>query len=269
MSGGGAHRIGARLAAWATLVLIVSACAGETPAPTTRPAVPYDTTRSFAPVVERVSPAVVAIAAERTRRSPLLEDPVFRRFLERLGPDAVPPQRQTSLGSGVIVDASGLVVTNHHVVEDADAIAVILSDERAVEARVVRVDPTTDLAFLRLADVRGLPAIALGDSDALQPGDFVLALGNPFGVGQSVSGGIVSAVGRRARGLGLRVPLIQTDAAINPGNSGGPLVDVDGRLVGINTAILTRSGGSVGVGFAIPANAVRAHLSDARGASGT
>ncbi|MFP4360481.1 MAG: trypsin-like peptidase domain-containing protein [Alphaproteobacteria bacterium] len=220
-------------------------------------------------MVERVSPVVVAIAAERTRRSPLLEDPLFRRFLERLGPEAVPLERQTSLGSGVIVDPSGLVVTNHHVVKGADAIAVVLSDERAVAARVIEADPTTDLALLRLEGIGGLPAVRFADSDRLQPGDFVLALGNPFGVGQSVSSGIVSAVGRRPRGLPLEVPLIQTDAAINPGNSGGPLVDVDGRLVGINTAILTRSGGSLGVGFAIPANAVRTELERAGAEVGT
>jgi S1-C subfamily serine protease len=267
VTGGGAHRRGARLAAVLALALLSGACGAAAPPPAGGVAV--EPTRSFAPVVERVSPAVVAIAAERTRQSPLLRDPLFRRFLERMGPGALPPQRQTSLGSGVIVDPSGLVVTNHHVVEGADAIAVVLSDERAVEARVVRADPTTDLALLRLAGVGGLPAVRFADSDELQPGDFVLALGNPFGVGQSVSSGIVSAVGRRARGLDLDVPLIQTDAAINPGNSGGPLVDVEGRLVGINTAILTRSGGSVGVGFAIPANAVRTHLENARGGGST
>jgi len=266
--GGGAQRRGARLAAVLALGLLATGCASA-PAPPPAGAMRYEPTRSFAPVVERVSPAVVAIAAERTRRSPLLDDPLFRRFLERIGPDAVPLERQTSLGSGVIVDPSGLVVTNHHVVKDADAIAVVLSDERAVAARVIRADPTTDLALLRLEGIGGLPAVRFADSDRLQPGDFVLALGNPFGVGQSVSSGIVSAVGRRPRGLPLEVALIQTDAAINPGNSGGPLVDVDGRLVGINTAILTRSGGSVGVGFAIPANAVRAELERAGGEART
>jgi serine protease Do len=269
VAGGGAHRRRARLAAMLALALMAGACGGAAPAPPSAAGVGYEPTRSFAPVVRAVSPAVVAIAAERTHRSPLREDPLFRRFLDRLGPGAVPTQRQTSLGSGVIVDASGLVVTNHHVVEDADAIAVVLSNERVVEARVVRVDPATDLALLRLDGVGRLPAVRFGDSDRLQPGDFVLALGNPFGVGQSVSSGIVSAVGRRAHGLPLEIPLIQTDAAINPGNSGGALVDVDGRLVGINTAILTRSGGSVGVGFAIPANAVRAQLERAGGAGAT
>jgi serine protease Do len=266
VAAGGAHRRGARFAA--VLGLALTACGTPAPAPDAGDGSPVVPTRSFAPVVERVSPAVVAIAAERTRRSPLLKDPLFRRFLERMGPGAVPPERQTSLGSGVVVDPGGVVVTNHHVVADADAIAVVLSDARAVEARLVHVDPATDLALLRLDGVADLPAVALADSDDLEPGDFVLALGNPFGVGQSVSSGIVSAVDRRARGLDLEVPLIQTDAAINPGNSGGPLVDVDGRLVGINTAILTRSGGSVGVGFAIPANAVRAHLESAGGESG-
>ncbi len=268
MVGGGAHRRGARLAAVLGLALALAACGRSAAAPGgAEPAAVA--TRSFAPVVERVGPAVVAIAAERTRRSPLLEDPLFRRFQERMGPDAVPSQRRTSLGSGVIVDPAGLVVTNHHVVADADAIAVLTSDGRALEARLLHVEPATDLALLRLAGAGDLPAIAIADSDDLEPGDFVLALGNPFGVGQSVSSGIVSAVGRRARGLDLEVPLIQTDAAINPGNSGGPLVDVDGRLVGINTAILSRAGGSVGVGFAIPANAVHAHLEGAREESGT
>jgi len=269
VAGGGAHRRGPRFAAVLGLALALAGCGASAPPPTGGEGAAFVPTRSFATVVERVSPAVVAIAAERTRQSPLLEDPLFRRFLERMGPGAVPSQRQTSLGSGVIVDPAGLVVTNHHVVADADAIAVLLSDERAVEARLVHVDPASDLALLRLDGVGDLPALAIADSDELEPGDFVLALGNPFGVGQSVSSGIVSAVGRRARGLDLEVSLIQTDAAINPGNSGGPLVDVDGRLVGINTAILTRAGGSVGVGFAIPANAVRAHLEGARGESGT
>ena len=264
MPRGGAPGRCARLAALALAALLVGACTPPSTPP--GPGVPrFEPTRSFAPVVAQVAPTVVAIAAERTRTSPLMQDPLFRRFLERMGPDAVPLQRQTSLGSGVIVDPAGLVVTNHHVVKEADAIAVVLSDARAVEARVIRVDPSTDLALLRLDGVGDLPAVRFADSDRLEPGDFVLALGNPFGVGQSVSSGIVSAVGRRARGLDLEVPLIQTDAAINPGNSGGPLVDVQGRLVGINTAILTRSGGSVGVGFAIPANAVRAHVEGARG----
>ena len=265
---GGAHRRSARLAAGLALALVVGACGPSAPPPD-RAVAALEPTRTFAPVVRRVSPAVVAVASERTRRSPLLDDPLFRRFLEQMGPEAVPPQRQTSLGSGVIVDPAGLVVTNNHVVDGADVIAVVLSDERAVTARVVRVDPRTDLALLRLDGVEGLPALRFADSDRLEPGDFVLALGNPFGVGQSVSSGIVSAVGRRARGLDLEVPLIQTDAAINPGNSGGALVDVDGRLVGINTAILTGSGGSVGVGFAIPANVVRAHVEGARGSGGT
>jgi len=258
---GGAHRRACRALAGPLAAALLAAC---TPSPTAPPggAPPpaVDTTRSFAPVVAAVRPAVVAIAAERTRPSPLRQDPRLRRFPERFGGDAPAPQRQTSLGSGVIVDPSGVVVTNHHVVKDAEVIAVILSDGETVGAEVVRVEPSSDLALLRLDAGGRLPTVAIGDSDALEPGDFVLAVGNPFGVGQSVSSGIVSAVGRRPRGLGLDVPLIQTDAAINPGNSGGPLVDVRGRLVGINTAILTRSGGSMGVGFAIPANALRMEL---------
>ena len=229
---------------------------------------------SFAGVVREVAPAVVNINAERVRRerfpSPLMADPLFRRFFEQFGGPFDAERRQTSLGSGVVVDPAGLVVTNHHVIADADAITVILADRREFAARVVRSDAAMDIAVLRLDGAAGrLPAIAFADSDAAEVGDLVLALGNPFGIGQSVSSGIVSAVARSGRGLGLDVPLLQTDAAINPGNSGGALVGIDGRLLGINTAILTRGGGSIGVGFAVPANVVRAYVEGALAAAGT
>ncbi|MFW5679706.1 MAG: trypsin-like peptidase domain-containing protein [Pseudomonadota bacterium] len=216
---------------------------------------------SFAPVVRDVAPAVVNITAERMQRgmprSPLMADPFFRRFFDL----PVPERRQTSLGSGVIVDPAGRIVTNTHVIEGAEAITVVLADRREFPARVIRTDATADIALLQIETGRErLPALDFADSDRLEVGDLVLAIGNPFGIGQSVSSGIVSATARSARGLDLAIPLIQTDAAINPGNSGGALVDLDGRLVGVNTAILTRSGGSIGVGFAIPASYVRAFV---------
>jgi Do/DeqQ family serine protease len=184
-------------------------------------------------------------------RHPLLNDPVFRRFFG----DQV-PERASSLGSGVIVSNTGYLLTNHHVVEAADEIEVALNDGRKLLAKVVGNDPETDLAVLRV-DAESLPAITLGSSDALKVGDVVLAIGNPFGVGQTVTGGIVSALGRTGLGINTFENFIQTDAAINPGNSGGALVDVGGNLVGINTAIFTRSGGSMGIGFAIPVSTTR------------
>jgi len=184
-------------------------------------------------------------------RHPLLNDPVFRRFFG----DQV-PERASSLGSGVIVSNTGYLLTNHHVVEAADEIEVALNDGRKLLAKVVGNDPETDLAVLRV-DAENLPAITFGSSDALKVGDVVLAIGNPFGVGQTVTGGIVSALGRTGLGINTFENFIQTDAAINPGNSGGALVDVGGNLVGINTAIFTRSGGSMGIGFAIPVSTTR------------
>jgi Do/DeqQ family serine protease len=166
------------------------------------------------------------------------------------------PERASSLGSGVIVSNAGYLLTNHHVVEAADEIEVALNDGRKLLAKVVGNDPETDLAVLRV-DAENLPAITFGSSDALKVGDVVLAIGNPFGVGQTVTGGIVSALGRTGLGINTFENFIQTDAAINPGNSGGALVDVGGNLVGINTAIFTRSGGSMGIGFAIPVSTAR------------
>src|SRR5690606_19853213 len=184
----------------------------------------------------------------------LFNDPFFRRFFGDMAPMFEPRRRQieNSLGSGVIVEPTGTIVTNAHVIAGSDAITVVLSDRREFEARIVHVDERTDLAVLRI-DTGGqsLPYLPLGNSDALEVGDLVLAIGNPFGVGQTVTSGIVSAT---ARTLGITDYgyFIQTDAAINPGNSGGALIDMNGTLVGINTAIFSRSGGSHGIGFAIP-----------------
>ncbi len=224
------------------------------PAPATRTAGPA----SYADAVARAAPAVVNVYTAklvRERPHPLLQDPLFRRFF-----GAVPegrPRIQTSLGSGVIVGPEGYVLTNHHVISGADEIQVALPDGRHARAEVVGSDRDTDLALLRIG-LEGLPAIVLGDSHALQVGDVVLAIGNPFGVGQTVTLGIVSATGRRGLGINTFEDFIQTDAAINPGNSGGALVDAAGRLVGINTAIFSRSGGSLGIGFAIPTHLAQA-----------
>jgi Do/DeqQ family serine protease len=219
---------------------------------------------SFAPVVKKVASSVVNVYAARVveNRVPMFDDPIFRRFF------GGGEQRQRSLGSGVIVDPSGLVVTNYHVIEDADQVKVSLADKREFEADIVLKDEHADLAVLRLKDVHEpFPAIDLGDSDALQVGDVVMALGNPFGVGQTVTHGIVSAVARTQVGVTDYQFFIQTDAAINPGNSGGALVDLGGRLVGINTAIFSRSGGSQGIGFAIPVNMVKGVIASAQGGS--
>jgi Do/DeqQ family serine protease len=228
-------------------------------APKTREAIRL----SFAPIVKQAAPAVVNVFSRRvvrTNASPFADDPFFRRFFGDRSPFGLPQERvQNSLGSGVIVDPDGLIVTNHHVIQEAQEITVVLSDRREFEARVLRSDERTDLAVLKV-DPKGerLPTLPIGDSDALQVGDLVLAIGNPFGVGQTVTSGIVSGLARTAIGVSDFRSFIQTDAAINPGNSGGALVDVDGKLVGINTAIYSRSGGSVGLGFAIPTSMVRA-----------
>lgn len=213
---------------------------------------------SFAPVVRQAAPAVVSIYARRTvemRSNPFFDDPLFGQLFGDFGRAA--PRVQNALGSGVILTPDGIVVSNDHVVGGADDIRVVLSDRREFAADIILSDRESDLAVLRLRDVRGLPVLPLADSDLAQVGDLVLAIGNPFGVGQTVSSGIVSALARSGIAVGSgRGYFIQTDAAINPGNSGGALVDLAGRLVGINTAILTRSGGSNGIGFAIPANLV-------------
>ena len=231
------------------------------------PSSPGEIKLSFAPVVKRVTPAVVNVYAARVveNRVPLFDDPIFRRFFGG-GSGGPREQVQRSLGSGVIVDASGLVVTNNHVIENADQIKVALADKREFDADLVLKDARSDLAVLRIKDGRErFTPVDFGDSDALQVGDLVLAIGNPFGVGQTVTHGIVSAVARTQVGITDYQFFIQTDAAINPGNSGGALVDLSGRLVGINTAIFSRSGGSQGIGFAIPANMVRAVVASAKG----
>jgi len=215
-------------------------------------------TASLAPLVEEVSPAVVNIATRGTveaERHPLAEHPFFRRFFDEM-PER--PERQVqSLGSGVIVDAeAGYVLTNHHVIANADQITVSLEDNRTFQAEVIGSDPETDIAVIRI-DANDLEAVTLGDSTTLRQGDYVVALGNPFGLDHTVTSGIVSGLGRslgpRASGAQIQ-DFIQTDASINPGNSGGALVNLDGELVGINTAILSRSGGNIGIGFAVPVN---------------
>ena len=219
---------------------------------------------SFAPVVKKVAPAVVNIFAKRTVRqrggSPFFNDPFFKRFFgENFGMRGLPRERiQSSLGSGVIVSADGLIVTNHHVIKGAGEITVVLADRREFAAELVLSDERTDLAVLRIdPNGKALPYFEFRDSDEVEVGDFVLAIGNPFGVGQTVTSGIVSATARTQVGISDFSFFIQTDAAINPGNSGGALVTLDGKLLGINTAIYSQSGGSIGIGFAIPANMVR------------
>jgi Do/DeqQ family serine protease len=249
------------LAVWGALV-------SAAPAQDARvPSSPGEIKLSFAPVVKRVTPAVVNVYAARVvqDRVPLFDDPIFRRFFGG-GSGGPHEQVQRSLGSGVIVDASGLVVTNNHVIENADQIKVALADKREFDADLVLKDARSDLAVLRIKGGRErFTPVDFGDSDALQVGDLVLAIGNPFGVGQTVTHGIVSAVARTQVGITDYQFFIQTDAAINPGNSGGALVDLSGRLVGINTAIFSRSGGSQGIGFAIPANMVRGVVASAKG----
>jgi len=223
---------------------------------------------SYAPIVQHVQPAVVNVYAAKIvqNRNPFLDDPIFRRFFG--GPGQQPEQMQRSLGSGVMVDSSGLVVTNNHVIEGADQVKVSLSDKREFEAEIVLKDSRTDLAVLRLKDTKEkFPVLDFSNSDDAQVGDVVLAIGNPFGVGQTVTHGIISALARTQVGITDYQFFIQTDAAINPGNSGGALVDVTGKLVGINTAIFSRSGGSQGIGFAIPANMVRVVVASAKGGS--
>jgi len=216
---------------------------------------------SFAPIVQRVAPAVVNVHARRLveqRTSPFLSDPFFRRFFGDIAPGEPRQREQRSLGSGVIVDPDGLIVTNNHVIANADEIRVALNDRREFRTEVVLKDERTDLAILRVIGLEEqLPHVAFGDSDTLEVGDLVLAIGDPFGVGQTVTSGIVSALARTQVGVSDYQFFIQTDAAINPGNSGGALIDMAGRLVGVPTAIFTRSGGSHGIGFAIPSNMVR------------
>jgi serine protease Do/serine protease DegQ len=218
-----------------------------------------ETLPSLAPMLEDVLPSVVNISTEgrvSAGSSPFQSDPFFERFFNMM-PDSQPRQRRTqSLGSGVIIDSeSGYVVTNHHVIENADQIRVRLDDGRSFEAKVVGADPEADVAVIQIP-AQGLKAINIGDSDSLRVGDFVVAIGNPFGLSQTATSGIVSALGRSGLGIEGYEDFIQTDASINQGNSGGALVNLRGELIGVNTAILARGGGNVGIGFAIPVNMV-------------
>lgn len=250
----------------AALIVATPAAAQEVKVP---PASRAEIQQSFAPVVKAVAPAVVNIYTSKTvtvrpRTNPLLEDPFFRQFFgDQFGLNqSVPRERvERALGSGVIIDPDGVIVTNNHVIDGADEITVILSDRREYPAKVVGRDPKTDIGVLRI-DTRGrkLAYLEFGDADSLEVGDLVLAIGNPFGLNQTVTSGIVSALARTSVGVSDYGFFIQTDAAINPGNSGGALVDMRGRLVGLNSAIYSRGegAGSIGIGFAIPSAMVRA-----------
>ena len=254
----------------AAALVFATAWAVAAPAQDRRVPTANEVRLSYSPIVKHVSPAVVNVYAAKTvqTRNPLFDDPIFRRFFGG-GPGGPGNQVQRSLGSGVIVDPTGLIVTNVHVIEGATEIKVSLADKREFEATVVLKDPRTDLAVMRIKDSAAFPFLEFANSDALEVGDLVLAIGNPFGVGQTVTHGIVSALARTQVGVSDYQFFIQTDAAINPGNSGGALVDINGRLAGINTAIFSRSGGSQGVGFAIPANMVRVVVASAKaGGSG-
>lgn len=228
------------------------------------PQSPAEISLSFAPLVKQAAPGVVNIYARRIvdARSPFADDPVFgnlfREFQSR-------PRVQNSLGSGVILSADGIVVTNYHVVGQATDIHVVLNDRREYDAEILLADEDSDLAIMRLAGASDMPHLTLRDSDTVEVGELVLAIGNPFGVGQTVSSGIVSGLARSGTATGnARGYFIQTDAPINPGNSGGALIDVAGRLIGVNTSILTRSGGSNGIGFAIPSALVAQFVEQAQ-----
>ncbi len=266
--------MGRRISPWVCAGLAVWTAFAALPAAAEESRVPQsraEITLSFAPVVRQVAPAVVNIYTRRVVRqratASLFDDPFFRRFFgEGFGDFGGPREReQNSLGSGVIVDAEGLVVTNHHVIQGATEITVVLADRREFEAELVLSDERSDLAILSI-DTRGeaLPILELKDSDEAEVGDLVLAIGNPFGVGQTVTSGIVSALARTQVGISDFNFFVQTDAAVNPGNSGGALVTLDGRLIGINTAIYSRGGGSIGIGFAIPSEMVRTVIASAR-----
>src|SRR5918997_3949037 len=221
---------------------------------------------SFAPVVRQTAGSVVNVYATRSeRRQNASMEEYFRRFFGDNAPGVPRGRAQSSLGSGVIVDPAGPVITNHHVIENMNEVKVALADRREFEADIVPRDQRTDLAVLRLKGASNLQVVEFGDSEALQVGDIVLAIGNPFGVGQTVTQGIVSALARTQVGVSDYQFFIQTDAAINPGNSGGALIDMSGRLVGINTAIYSRSGGSIGIGFAVPSSMARVVLNSAKG----
>lgn len=218
---------------------------------------------SFAPLVKDTAPAVVNVYASVQPKgvaSPFAGDPFFEQFFRR----QMPPRAQSALGSGVIVDATGIIVTNNHVIKDADKIKVAMADGREFDSVVLLKDESLDLAVLKISGTEPFPVVPVGDSETLEVGDLVLAIGNPFGVGQTTTSGIVSALARTHVGVNDFGFFIQTDAAINPGNSGGGLIDMGGNLIGINTAIYSRSGGSIGIGFAIPSNIVAAVVAAAK-----
>ncbi|CUH84585.1 trypsin-like peptidase domain-containing protein [Thalassovita mediterranea] len=249
-------------AAALTLAALPLTAAAETKVPTSQAEIAL----GFAPLVKQAAPAVVNIYAKRvvqTRSSPFSNDPFFREFFRDFGETR--PEVQNSLGSGVILSADGYVVSNYHVVGGATDIRVVLKDRREFAAKVMLADQASDLAILKLEDAPDMPFLTLRDSDGVEVGELALAIGNPFGIGQTVSSGIVSGLARSGAATGAgRAYFIQTDAAINPGNSGGALIDINGELIGVNTSILTRSGGSNGVGFAIPADLVEQFVAQAR-----
>ena len=253
----------------AFVAVLVGGVAHAQTAPKVVPQSPAEVHLSFAPVVKKAQPAVVNVYASRIEKRPrnaLFDDPVFQRFFGQGGADQRTAQ---SLGSGVIVDSGGFVVTNNHVIEGMTDVKVALSDNREFEAQIVLRDPRSDLAVLRIKGSESFPVLELGDSDAIEVGDFVIAIGDPFGVGQTVTQGIISALARTQIGSSDYGFFIQTDAAINPGNSGGALVDLNARLVGINSAIYSRSGGSMGIGFAIPVNMVKSVIATAKAGGAT
>ena len=246
----------------AVLLLSIAACRSASTAPAiTEPPPPINPPASYADVVSRAAPAVVTILSERVVRAPqqhpFYSDPFLRRFFGPPSPQAVPEVRERGLGSGVIVTADGYIITNHHVIDGAEDIKVVLSDKRTIEAKVIGSDPPSDLAVLKI-DSRNLPILPLGDSDRVRVGDIALAIGSPLGLDQTVTSGIISAKGRKT-GVsdGSFQDFLQTDAPINQGNSGGALINTNAELVGINSQILSPSGGNIGIGFAIPCNMVR------------
>ncbi len=247
------------------LVILILALAMPVAADTRVPASQAEVQLSFVPVVKAAAPAVVNIYARRVierTHSPFADDPFFGQLFRNF--EGRGPRVENSLGSGVILSASGIVVSNYHVVGQATDIRVVLNDRREFSARVLMGDEESDLAILQLEDAPDMPALPLRDSETVEVGELVLAIGNPFGVGQTVSSGIVSGLARSGLATGnVRGYFIQTDAPINPGNSGGALVDIEGRLIGINTAILSRSGGSNGIGFAIPSALVKQFVAQA------
>lgn len=263
------ERLRHALAILALLLPAFCLAAGQAGAETVRqvPVSQGEILLSFAPVVKKAQPAVVNVYASRTERrprNPLFDDPVFRHFFGDGGQGRPGGPTARSLGSGVLVDPSGLVVTNHHVIEGMTDVKVALADKREFDAEIVLRDQRTDLVVLRLKGGGNFPVMELGDSDALEVGDIVLAIGDPFGVGQTVTQGIISALARTQVGISDYGFFIQTDAAINPGNSGGALVDMRAKLVGINSAIFSQTGSSIGIGFAIPVNMVKIVIAAAK-----